>query len=152
MAAPSSMWSLAIFLVMGKCTCAIVSDTEIVNRHLSNRLCKLYACYVSRMPSIWCVTVSLTISAFRLNSRDYVRNRFTTDRPDNAFGLSSIRIDAPREAHGAKSRQSGVSVTVHRSTASEFALRKSDNNVAPISIVPNLVRYLHLLAIDTHFG
>ena len=148
------MWPLAIFLVMGKCTCAIVSDTEMVNRHLSNRLCKLYACYVSRMPceSIWSVIVSLNISAFRLNSRDYVRNRFTPDRPDNPFGLSSIRIDAPREPHGAKSRQPGVSVTVHRSTASEFALRKSDNNVAPTSIVPNLVRYLHLLEIDAHFG
>ena len=148
MVAPSTLYSLAFSLVLGKCTCTILSEAKMVNRYLSNRLCKLYACYVSRMSceSMWRVIVGLTISTFRLNSRNYVRNRSTTDSPDNAFSLSSIRIDTPSEAHG------GVSVTLHRSTASEFTRSKSEYDVRLTSEVPNLVRYLHLLAIVTYFS
>ena len=96
------------------------------------------------------VIVGLTISTFRLNSRNFISDRLT-DNTDNAFNLSSIRIAAPRDAQ-AESRQSDVSVTLHRSTTPEFARRKSDNNVATTSIVQHLVRYVHVLAIDTHFS
>ena len=95
---------------------------------------------------MWCIIVGLTISTFRLNSRDYVRNRLTTDSTDNAFSPSPIRIDTPSEAHG------GVSVTLHCSTASEFTRSKSEYDVGLTSEVPNLVRYLHLLVIDTYFS
>ncbi|KAF8272723.1 hypothetical protein EI94DRAFT_1783478 [Lactarius quietus] len=66
-----------------------------------------------------------------LNSRDYLRDRTTTDYPDsayNSFHLSSIRLDPPSEAYGSTSRQPGVTVTVrHHSTASDFARNKSDH-------------------------
>ncbi|KAF8259061.1 hypothetical protein EI94DRAFT_1053997 [Lactarius quietus] len=46
---------------------------------------------------------------------------------DNAYNLSSIRLEPPNEAYGSKSRQAGVTVTVHHSTASDFVRSKSDH-------------------------
>jgi len=89
--APSTMFSLAFFVVSSKC----------------------YVCSLLAM----------------LNSRDYIRDRSTADHPDDSLTLSSIRIDAPREAHG-------VSVTMHRSTALDFAPSKSDHNIGPAFEVP----------------
>src|SRR6266702_1143054 len=90
---------------MGKCTFTIVSGTEMVNRHLSYRLCKLFACHVRSPFGALLWVQLLTFSTFK---------------------LSSIRIEPPSEAYGSKSRQTGVSVTVHSSTASDFARSKSD--------------------------
>jgi len=64
-----------------------------------------------------------------LNSRDYVRNRSTSDQPENATNLSSIRIGPSRDAYRSKS---GVSVTVHRSTAMDFGRNKSDPDEEPV--------------------
>jgi hypothetical protein len=62
-----------------------------------------------------------------LNIRDYI-----SDRPiinaDTAYNLSSIRIEPPSEAYMSKYRQPGVSVTVHRSTTSDYGLDKSDHD------------------------
>jgi len=70
-----------------------------------------------------------------LNSRDYLRDRTTTDYPDsayNSFRLSSIRLDPPSEAYRSTSRQPGVTVTVrHHLTASDFARNKSDHSIGP---------------------
>ncbi len=89
----------------------------------------------------------LTMSTFRLNSRDYVRDRSTTDNPDNAYNLSSIRGEPLSDAYGSKSRQPNVSVSVHRSTTSDFGRNKSDHDVEPTFEVPKPVWNLHLLAI-----
>lgn len=51
---------------------------------------------------------------------------------------------APNETYVTKSRQTDVSVTVHRSTASDFAPRKSDHNGGPPLEVKKPVQYLHL--------
>jgi hypothetical protein len=61
-----------------------------------------------------------------LNTRDYVRNRSTTDNPESAYNLPSARLE-PRSS--SKAGQAGVTVTVHRSTASDFAQTKSDHNI-----------------------
>ncbi|KAH9060506.1 hypothetical protein EDB87DRAFT_1683737 [Lactarius vividus] len=74
-----------------------------------------------------------------LNSRDYVREQLSTGNPDNASNLSSIRIEPLSEAYGTKYRQPGVSVTVHRSTTSDFAPNKSDHNAGPTFHVPEQV-------------
>ncbi|KAI9465031.1 hypothetical protein BJY52DRAFT_1393298 [Lactarius psammicola] len=71
-----------------------------------------------------------------LNTRDYVRERSSAENTDNAFNLSSIRIEQPSEAYMSKSRRTGVSVTVHRSTASNFGQGKSDYDVGPTFEVP----------------
>ncbi|KAI9461209.1 hypothetical protein BJY52DRAFT_1185559 [Lactarius psammicola] len=71
-----------------------------------------------------------------LNSRDYVRDRSTTDIRDKGINLSSIRIEPPNETYGPKSSQPGVSVTVHRSTTSNFGRNKSDHDVEPTFEVP----------------
>ncbi|KAH9083777.1 hypothetical protein EDB83DRAFT_2512088 [Lactarius deliciosus] len=71
-----------------------------------------------------------------LNSRDHVRDRSTTDNPNNAFNLTSIRIEPPSETGGSKSSQPGVSVTIQRSTTSNFGLNKSDHGVEPTFEVP----------------
>ncbi|KAH9060444.1 hypothetical protein EDB87DRAFT_1683672 [Lactarius vividus] len=65
-----------------------------------------------------------------LNSRDYIRERSSTDhKPDNAFGLSSIRIE--QRSEGDKSRRPAVSVTVHRSATmtTDFPHGKRDHDV-----------------------
>src|SRR6266571_9153392 len=111
----------------------------MVNRHLSYRLCKLLASHVRSPFCVLSWVRLLTVSAFRLNTRDYVRDRSTTDNPDNAYNLSSIRIDPQSDAYGSKSRRTGVSVTVHHSTASEFARSKSDQDVGPTLEVPTSV-------------
>ncbi|KAN0140558.1 hypothetical protein V8E53_001767 [Lactarius tabidus] len=71
-----------------------------------------------------------------LNSRDYVRNRSTTttDNRDSAHNVSSFRIGSSSEAWGSesKSRQPGVTVTLHRSSASDFERRISEHAIGPI--------------------
>ncbi|KAH9083779.1 hypothetical protein EDB83DRAFT_2563621 [Lactarius deliciosus] len=76
-----------------------------------------------------------------LNSRDHVRDRSTADNPDNAFNLTSIRIEPPSETYGSKSSQSkssqpGVSVTIQHSTTSDFGRNKFDHGVEPTFEVP----------------
>ncbi|KAI9447261.1 hypothetical protein BJY52DRAFT_1193446 [Lactarius psammicola] len=74
-----------------------------------------------------------------LNSRDYILERSEADDPDNAINLSSIRFEQQSEAHGSKSKQTGISVTVHQSTASNFTRSKYDPNVGPTFEVPKPV-------------
>jgi len=83
----------------------------------------------------------LTVSTFRLNSRDYIRDQSTTVNLDYAFNPSSIRIEPLGEAYGSKSRQPGVSVSVHHSssTTSDFGRNKSDHGVEPTFEVPKPV-------------
>ena len=88
----------------------------------------------------------LTVSPLRLNSRDYVRDRSANSHPDNALNLSSIRIEPSSDPYGSKSRQAGVSVTVHRSTTLNFARNKPGDDAEPDFEVPKLVRSLCLLA------
>ena len=112
---------------------------------LSHRLCKLFACHVrSLFRRIIVRVLLLTASTFRLNSREYARDRSTTDNPDsNSFKLSSIRLDPSSQAYGSKP---AVSVTVHRSTASEFGRSKPDPDLDPAFDIAKPVRFLHLLA------
>ncbi|KAH8989850.1 hypothetical protein EDB83DRAFT_1098090 [Lactarius deliciosus] len=68
-----------------------------------------------------------------LNSRDYVRERSSTDnKPDNAFDLSSIRVE--KRSEGDKSRRPAVSVTVHRSATTDFQQGKRDHYVESSTI------------------
>ncbi|KAN0140590.1 hypothetical protein V8E53_001799 [Lactarius tabidus] len=60
-----------------------------------------------------------------LNSREYVRDRSTTDNRDNAYNISSLRIGSSSEACRSKSSQPGI--TVHRSSTSDFERRKSEH-------------------------
>jgi hypothetical protein len=73
----------------------------------------------------------MTVSTFRLNSRNHICDRSTTDNPDNAYALSSFRIEPLGEGHGCKPRQTGVSVTVHHSTSADFGRNKSDHDREP---------------------
>ena len=114
------------------------------------RLCELFACHVCdplgvlSLPWVW----FLTVSTLRLNSRDFVRGRSTTDNPVNAFGLSSIQFESSTGAHHweSKSGQPSVSVPVHHPATLTFGWNKSDHGIEPSFEVPKPVRYLHLLA------
>ncbi|KAN0135333.1 hypothetical protein V8E53_006898 [Lactarius tabidus] len=66
-----------------------------------------------------------------LNSRNYIRNRSSPDSSDNAFNLSSIRIEPPGDTYGSKSRQNDdTAVIVHcSSSTSDCARNKSGYNV-----------------------
>ncbi|KAH9025397.1 hypothetical protein EDB85DRAFT_232126 [Lactarius pseudohatsudake] len=71
-----------------------------------------------------------------LNSRDYVRERSSTDKPDNAYDLSSIRIE--QRSEGDKStRRPTVSVTVHRSATMNFSQGKRDHDVESSTVENN---------------
>jgi len=82
-----------------------------------------------------------------LNSRDYVYDRSTAANPENAYNLSTIRIE-PLEGHGSiKSRPPGVTVTVHHTTTADFGRNRSnhyldveptfDNQKEDVSIIPS---------------
>ena len=73
----------------------------------------------------------LIVSMLRLNSRDYVRDRSTTD---NSYNLSSIRIESSNE-----SKSGQASVTVPRSTILNFSRNKSHHGVEPAFEVPKSV-------------
>jgi hypothetical protein len=73
-------------------------------------------------------------NTFRLNRRDYVRDRSTMQ--DNTYNLTSIRLSDP---HGSKSSQTGVTVTVHRSTTSDRVQSEPDHNSGPTFEVPKPV-------------
>jgi hypothetical protein len=109
---------------------------------LFHRPSKLFACNVSLF-GVLSRSQHLTVSALRLNIRDYI-----SDRPiinaDTAYNLSSIRIEPPSEAYMSKSRQPGVSVTVHRSTTSDYGLDKSDHDGDITFKIRKPVRSLHL--------
>ena len=62
----------------------------------------------------------LTVFAFRLNSRDYLRDRSTTEHLESSFNLSSIRVEPRSEALGSKARQPSVSINVHNSITTDF--------------------------------
>ncbi|KAH9176665.1 hypothetical protein EDB89DRAFT_2226718 [Lactarius sanguifluus] len=113
---PSSLVWLAFFWAMSKCTFTIVSgaETDVVHLGYANSLLAM------------------------LNSRDHIRYRSATDNPDNAFNLSSIRIEPPSDTYGSKSSQPDVSVTPQHSTTSNFGRNKSDHGVEPAFEVPKL--------------
>jgi len=69
-----------------------------------------------------------------LNSRDRVRDRSTTggsdnkaDNADNAFHLSSLRVD--QRSRTDQFKRSGVSVTVQHSATTDFPQGKRDHNL-----------------------
>ncbi|KAN0133913.1 hypothetical protein V8E53_008131 [Lactarius tabidus] len=63
-----------------------------------------------------------------LNTRDYVRDRSTTENVCTTYRLSSIRLEPPSEAYGSKSRKPDI-VTVHRSTTSDPASKSGHSNL-----------------------
>ena len=111
----------------------------------SYRLCKLCA----RLVSLFGVSPGFLPSHhlhFRLNSRDYIRDRAS---PDNSFALSSIRVAPPGEAFGSQSKQTGVSVVFRRSTPSAHTQNTFDPNVGHAFEGPKLVRSLRFAFLAT---
>ncbi|KAH8989080.1 hypothetical protein EDB92DRAFT_2104383 [Lactarius akahatsu] len=67
-----------------------------------------------------------------LNSRDYIRGRqSTTDRQDNAYSISSIRVAPSNEAR--------VSFSVQHTTTLGYGRNKSDHDEEPTFEVPKPV-------------
>ena len=112
---------------------------------LFHRPNKLSACYVSLF-DVLSRSRRLTVSTLRLNSRDYISNRSIINA-DTAYNLSSIRFEPQGE--GYKSRQPGVSVTVHRSTTSNHGLDKSGRDGETTFKIRKPVRFLHLSQINS---
>jgi len=63
---------------------------------------------------------------FMLNTREAIRDRSTSDKPDTGYSIASIRLEPPSEAYGSKPRQRGLTVTVQHSTVSD-----SDDTTRP---------------------
>ena len=89
---------------------------------------------------------SLIVSAFRLNSREYLRDRSTTEYLESTFKLSSIRIEPLSEALGSKARQPSVSINVRNSTTTELRRNQSGHDVEPTFDNRETVCSKHLLA------
>ena len=82
---------------------------------------------------------------FRLNSRDYIRDRGSAEKPDSSFTMPSIRVALPDEPLGSQSKQTDISVIVRRSITSAHTQNKSDGsdpNMEHASDGPKLVRSL----------
>ena len=88
----------------------------------------------------------LTVSAFRLNSRDYLRDRSTDEYPENTFNLSSIRTEPLSDALGSKARQPSVFINVHNSTTTDSGRHISGHDVEPSFDNRETVCSKHLLA------
>ena len=92
----------------------------------------------------------LTVSAFRLNSRDYLRDRSTDEYLENTFKLSSIRTEPLSDALGSKARQPSVFINVHNSTTMDSGRHISGHDVErlePSFDNRETVCFKHLLAI-----
>jgi hypothetical protein len=64
-----------------------------------------------------------------LNSRDHVREGSTTDKAENAFRFSSLRFAQGGAADKSSSKPTAVSISVHRSEATDFPEVKHDRNI-----------------------
>jgi len=92
--------------------------------------------YIRSRESLISMAIFFTMGKFyvnsvlaMLNSRDYVRDRSGPDNSDNSVNLTSFQIAPPSDALESKSRQTDGSIMVQRSTASNYALDKSDDIV-----------------------
>ncbi|KAN0127838.1 hypothetical protein V8E53_014343 [Lactarius tabidus] len=64
-----------------------------------------------------------------LNSRDHLRERSTTDKAENAYGLSSFRIAQGGTADKCGSKPTAVSISVHHSQTTDFPEVKHNHDV-----------------------
>ena len=74
--------------------------------------------------SIYCAWWSqlLITVAFRLNSRDHVRERRSiSDKAENGFSLSSFRVAQGASADKSRTKPTAVSISVHHSETTDFA-------------------------------
>ena len=110
---------------------------EVLRRPFSYRLCKLSACHVSLFSVSRRVLPSHRLH-FRLNSREYIRDRASPENSNSSFTLSSIRVAPSREAFGSQSKQADISVIVRRSTACTHT--QFDPNMGHAFEGPKLVR------------
>ena len=95
------------------------------------RLYQLFACNASSPFGVLSCVRPLTVSAFRLNSREYLRDRSNTEYLEKTFKLSSIRIEPLSEALGSKARQPSVSISVHHSTTTDLRRNQPGHDVEP---------------------
>jgi len=82
-----------------------------------------------------------------LNSRDRVRERLTTDKADNAFNLTSLRIDQRSETD--QFQRTAVSVAVQRSATTDFPQSKRDHDVG--STTGDINKSVASIPYETHY-
>jgi len=121
-AAPTRLIWEQFFWLMGKCMLALRSDEEEIWCWHLYRLCELLPCYVRETFAFKSVLTSI---AFRLNSRDSLRERSA----DNVLaGLRmSVSVQQDRTRPISKTEPTPVSVTVHSTTTTEFAEGEHDD-------------------------
>ncbi|KAN0127613.1 hypothetical protein V8E53_014591 [Lactarius tabidus] len=82
-----------------------------------------------------------------LNSRDHVRERSTTDKVENAIGLSSFRMAQGNTTDRFRSKHTTVSINVHHSETTDFPFVKDDHDVeSSTAEMRRSVRYLCFFA------
>ena len=82
---------------------------------------------------VWPAESASDLHHFRLNSRDNLRERSTTDKADNAYGLSSLRIAQGLTADKSCAKPTAVSISVHHSKTTDFGDVKHDHDVESTS-------------------
>ena len=71
----------------------------------------------------------LTPATFRLNSRDHIRERSTTDNAENSFNLSSFLRAKGDTANRSNSNPATVSISVQHLETTDFPEIKRDHDV-----------------------
>ena len=83
----------------------------------------------TRIQCVWWNQL-LTSATSRLNTRDHLRERFTGEKAENVFGLSSFRIaQGETTTDRSKSKPPAVSISMHHSETSDFPVVKQDRDV-----------------------
>ena len=110
--------------------------------------------YVNSVLTMWVYLVSWGVSPwrrlhFRLNSRDYIRERASPKHTEHSFALSTIRVTQPGAAFGSQAKPTDISVIVHRSTTSSHPQEKFDPNMRHVFEDSKLVRSLRFAFLVT---
>ena len=80
------------------------------------------------------VDLAFDLPTFRLNSRDHVRDRSTTDKAEIGYGLSSFRIAQRSDVEKSRAKPTTVSISVHHTETSDFPQDKRDHDTESTTV------------------
>ena len=126
-------WQL-FFWPMGKSTFSITPE-EKTNQPtfiLQSMRIPFWPCEESNLACL--VDLAFDLPTFRLNSRDHVRERVTTEKAENAYSLSSFRIAQKSGVEKSGTKSTTVSIDVHHTETSDFPQVKCDHDIESTTI------------------
>jgi hypothetical protein len=120
---------------MGKSTFSII-PAEKTNQPTFVQQSMRIPSWPCEEPNLAClVDLAFDLPTFRLNSRDHVRDRSTTDKAEIAYGLSSFRFSQRSDVERSRTKPTTVSINVHHTETSDFPQVKRDHDIESTTAV-----------------